>query len=156
MSASIQSERDDFTLGVVIHSSLTAVDRQLLRFAVQTTVQARLGVSPEQIRVAARGSVRVVLARHTSLYLAQTVSGATLSQTGALFGVTRQVAAFAMRRIEDLRAAAAILKGQKIAVKRAMVVPGSGLVRAQAEATARLVVALEQEAAPLTPDPPSR
>ncbi len=37
-------------------------------------------------------------------------------------------------RIEDLRAAAAILKGKKIAVKRAMVVPGSGLVRAQAEA----------------------
>ena len=37
-------------------------------------------------------------------------------------------------RIEDLRAAAAILKGKKIGVKRAMVVPGSGLVRAQAEA----------------------
>jgi 3-isopropylmalate/(R)-2-methylmalate dehydratase large subunit len=36
-------------------------------------------------------------------------------------------------RIEDLRAAAAILKGHKIKVKRAMVVPGSGLVRAQAE-----------------------
>mgnify|MGYP003115553938 FL=1 len=36
-------------------------------------------------------------------------------------------------RIEDLRAAAAILKGKKIAVTRAMVVPGSGLVRAQAE-----------------------
>jgi 3-isopropylmalate/(R)-2-methylmalate dehydratase large subunit len=36
-------------------------------------------------------------------------------------------------RIDDLRAAAAILKGKKIAVKRAMVVPGSGLVRAQAE-----------------------
>jgi 3-isopropylmalate/(R)-2-methylmalate dehydratase large subunit len=36
-------------------------------------------------------------------------------------------------RIEDLRAAAAILKGKKIAVSRAMVVPGSGLVRAQAE-----------------------
>jgi 3-isopropylmalate/(R)-2-methylmalate dehydratase large subunit len=36
-------------------------------------------------------------------------------------------------RIEDLRAAADILKGRKIAVKRAMVVPGSGLVRAQAE-----------------------
>lgn len=36
-------------------------------------------------------------------------------------------------RIEDLRAAAKILKGKKIAVKRAMVVPGSGLVRAQAE-----------------------
>ena len=36
-------------------------------------------------------------------------------------------------RIEDLRAAAAILMGKKIAVKRAMVVPGSGLVRAQAE-----------------------
>ena len=36
-------------------------------------------------------------------------------------------------RIEDLRAAADILKGKKIAVKRAMVVPGSGLVRAQAE-----------------------
>ncbi len=38
-------------------------------------------------------------------------------------------------RIEDLRAAAAILKGKKIkAGLRAMVVPGSGLVRAQAEA----------------------
>ncbi|MGP9791269.1 3-isopropylmalate dehydratase large subunit [Roseinatronobacter sp. NSM] len=36
-------------------------------------------------------------------------------------------------RIEDLRAAAEVLKGRKIAVKRAMVVPGSGLVRAQAE-----------------------
>lgn len=30
------------------------------------------------------------------------------------------------------------------------------MVREQAEATAKLVVALEQEAAPLTPDPPSR
>ncbi len=37
-------------------------------------------------------------------------------------------------RIEDLRAAAAILKGRKIAEGvRGMVVPGSGLVRAQAE-----------------------
>jgi len=37
-------------------------------------------------------------------------------------------------RIEDLRAAAAILKGRKIKEgMRAMVVPGSGLVRAQAE-----------------------
>jgi 3-isopropylmalate/(R)-2-methylmalate dehydratase large subunit len=36
-------------------------------------------------------------------------------------------------RIEDLRAAAEILKGKKIKVKRAMIVPGSGLVRAQAE-----------------------
>ncbi|MBC7675446.1 MAG: 3-isopropylmalate dehydratase large subunit, partial [Rhodoferax sp.] len=37
-------------------------------------------------------------------------------------------------RIEDLRAAAGILKGKKIkAGLRAMVVPGSGLVRAQAE-----------------------
>ena len=37
-------------------------------------------------------------------------------------------------RIEDLRAAAAVLKGRKVAPGvRAMVVPGSGLVRAQAE-----------------------
>lgn len=37
-------------------------------------------------------------------------------------------------RIEDLRAAAAILKGKKVKDgMRAMVVPGSGLVRAQAE-----------------------
>jgi 3-isopropylmalate/(R)-2-methylmalate dehydratase large subunit len=37
-------------------------------------------------------------------------------------------------RIEDLRAAAAILKGKKVKDGlRAMVVPGSGLVRAQAE-----------------------
>jgi 3-isopropylmalate/(R)-2-methylmalate dehydratase large subunit len=38
-------------------------------------------------------------------------------------------------RIEDLRAAAAILKGRRVKDGlRAMVVPGSGLVRAQAEA----------------------
>lgn len=38
-------------------------------------------------------------------------------------------------RIEDLRAAAEIAKGNKVAdsVKQAMVVPGSGLVKAQAE-----------------------
>ncbi|NNL71937.1 MAG: 3-isopropylmalate dehydratase large subunit, partial [Silicimonas sp.] len=37
-------------------------------------------------------------------------------------------------RIEDLRAAAEVVKGKKIAEGlRAMVVPGSGLVRAQAE-----------------------
>ncbi len=39
-------------------------------------------------------------------------------------------------RIEDLRAAAAVARGRKVAssVKQAMVVPGSGLVKAQAEA----------------------
>src|SRR3546814_14582101 len=39
-------------------------------------------------------------------------------------------------RIEDLRAAAALLKGRHIAsgIKHAMVVPGSGLVKRQAEA----------------------
>ena len=39
-------------------------------------------------------------------------------------------------RIEDLRAAAHIIKGRKVAsnIKRAMVVPGSGLVKTQAEA----------------------
>jgi 3-isopropylmalate/(R)-2-methylmalate dehydratase large subunit len=38
-------------------------------------------------------------------------------------------------RIEDLREAAAVVKGRKVAstVKQAMVVPGSGLVKAQAE-----------------------
>ena len=38
-------------------------------------------------------------------------------------------------RIEDLRAAAAVVKGKKVAstIKRALVVPGSGLVKAQAE-----------------------
>jgi 3-isopropylmalate/(R)-2-methylmalate dehydratase large subunit len=39
-------------------------------------------------------------------------------------------------RIEDLRAAAAVVAGRKVAanVKQALVVPGSGLVKAQAEA----------------------
>ena len=38
-------------------------------------------------------------------------------------------------RIEDLRSAAAIIKGKKVAssLKQALVVPGSGLVKAQAE-----------------------
>ena len=35
-------------------------------------------------------------------------------------------------RIEDIRAAAAVLKGRKVSVKRAMVVPGSHAVRNQA------------------------
>ncbi len=39
-------------------------------------------------------------------------------------------------RIEDMRAAAAVIKGRKVAanIKLALVVPGSGLVKAQAEA----------------------
>lgn len=37
-------------------------------------------------------------------------------------------------RIEDLRAAAAVMKGRKVAVPRVMVVPGSHAVKAQAEA----------------------
>jgi 3-isopropylmalate/(R)-2-methylmalate dehydratase large subunit len=37
-------------------------------------------------------------------------------------------------RIEDIRAVAAIAKGRKVTVERAMVVPGSGLVKKQAEA----------------------
>jgi 3-isopropylmalate/(R)-2-methylmalate dehydratase large subunit len=39
-------------------------------------------------------------------------------------------------RIEDIRAAAAVAKGKKVAssIKQAMVVPGSGLVKQQAEA----------------------
>jgi 3-isopropylmalate/(R)-2-methylmalate dehydratase large subunit len=37
-------------------------------------------------------------------------------------------------RIEDLRAAAAVLKGRKVSAKRVMVVPGSHRVKAQAEA----------------------
>jgi 3-isopropylmalate/(R)-2-methylmalate dehydratase large subunit len=38
-------------------------------------------------------------------------------------------------RIEDLRAAAAVVKGRRIApgIRQAMVVPGSGLVKTQAE-----------------------
>src|SRR5438094_2223483 len=37
-------------------------------------------------------------------------------------------------RIEDLRAAAAVVDGHRVSVKRAMVVPGSGRVKEQAEA----------------------
>jgi len=39
-------------------------------------------------------------------------------------------------RIEDLREAAAVLKGRRVSsrIKKALVVPGSGLVKAQAEA----------------------
>jgi len=36
-------------------------------------------------------------------------------------------------RIEDMRAAAEVARGKKVAVKQALVVPGSGLVKAQAE-----------------------
>ena len=37
-------------------------------------------------------------------------------------------------RIEDLRAAAKVLEGRKVSIKRAMIVPGSHAVKAQAEA----------------------
>jgi 3-isopropylmalate/(R)-2-methylmalate dehydratase large subunit len=37
-------------------------------------------------------------------------------------------------RIEDLRAAAAVLDGRRVSVKRALIVPGSHVVKAQAEA----------------------
>jgi 3-isopropylmalate/(R)-2-methylmalate dehydratase large subunit len=37
-------------------------------------------------------------------------------------------------RIEDLRTAAAVLDGRKVSIKRAMIVPGSHAVKAQAEA----------------------
>jgi 3-isopropylmalate/(R)-2-methylmalate dehydratase large subunit len=48
-------------------------------------------------------------------------------------------------RIEDLRAAAAVAKGRKVAatIKQALVVPGSGLVKAQAEAEGLHTVFLE-------------
>jgi 3-isopropylmalate/(R)-2-methylmalate dehydratase large subunit len=48
-------------------------------------------------------------------------------------------------RIEDLRAAAAVAKGRKVApsVKQALVVPGSGLVKAQAEAEGLADIFLE-------------
>ena len=48
-------------------------------------------------------------------------------------------------RIEDLRAAAAIAKGRKVAatIKQALVVPGSGLVKAQAEAEGLHLIFLE-------------
>jgi 3-isopropylmalate/(R)-2-methylmalate dehydratase large subunit len=36
-------------------------------------------------------------------------------------------------RIEDMRAAAAVARGKKVTIKQALVVPGSGLVKAQAE-----------------------
>ncbi|MEK1942348.1 MAG: 3-isopropylmalate dehydratase large subunit [Pseudomonas sp.] len=48
-------------------------------------------------------------------------------------------------RIEDLRAAAVVAKGRKVAstIKQAMVVPGSGLVKAQAEAEGLHTIFLE-------------
>jgi len=48
-------------------------------------------------------------------------------------------------RIEDIREAAAVAKGQKVAstIKQAMVVPGSGMVKAQAEAEGLHSILLE-------------
>lgn len=95
--------RDICTPGIGIHQSEDAIKRQALRVAVETTVHARLGVSSDHIRGTARGRRHVVFARHLSLYLAQSVSGANLTAIARLFDYDRQVVSYAMRRIEEQR-----------------------------------------------------
>lgn len=79
------------------------------------------GVAPEQRRSAERAL------RYTALRSGELIAG-TLVQHVFIGSCTNA-------RIEDLRAAAAVVLGRKVAQGvRAMVVPGSGAVKAQAEA----------------------
>jgi len=125
-----------------LHSDADAVfDRQVILDAADIAPQVTWGTSPEMVasidgRVPTLDEMKDDTAR-AGLARALEYMGLT---AGMPISDIRPDVVFigscTNSRIEDLRAAAAVVAGQKIAptIQQALVVPGSGLVKAQAEA----------------------
>jgi 3-isopropylmalate/(R)-2-methylmalate dehydratase large subunit len=125
-----------------LHSDADAVfDREVLLDAAAIRPQVSWGTSPEMVvpvdgRVpdpdAETDAVKAGGMRRALEYM-DLVPGTPITQINIdkVF-----IGSCTNARIEDLRAAAAVLRGRRVAegVKQAMVVPGSGLVKEQAEA----------------------
>jgi 3-isopropylmalate/(R)-2-methylmalate dehydratase large subunit len=116
-----------------------AFDRVLELDAAAIVPQVSWGTSPEMV-VGIDGAVpnpeRVDAARAPGVRHALAYMGLAADQPITDIRLDRVfIGSCTNSRIEDLRAAAAVVKGRRVAssVKQALVVPGSGLVKAQAE-----------------------
>jgi 3-isopropylmalate/(R)-2-methylmalate dehydratase large subunit len=114
-------------------------DRVLEMDAAAIVPQVSWGTSPEMV-VGIDGAVpnpdRVDAARAPGVRHALEYMGLAADQPITDIRLDRVfIGSCTNSRIEDLRAAAAVVKGRRVAtsVKQALVVPGSGLVKAQAE-----------------------
>ena len=125
-----------------LHTDEGAVfDRELVIDGATITPQVTWGTSPEMV-VAVDGAVPRMdeMADETARAgLARALEYMGLSEGQSITDIVPDVifiGSCTNSRIEDLRAAAAVVKGRRIAstIKQALVVPGSGLVKAQAEA----------------------
>jgi len=100
--------------------------------ASQVAPHVTWGTSPDQVipidgTVPAHGSATAQALRYTGLQAGMSLQGLAVDHVF--------IGSCTNARIEDLRAVAAVVQGRRVAPGlRAMVVPGSGAVRAQAEA----------------------
>src|SRR5699024_8923678 len=117
-----------------------AFDRVVEIDATQVTPQVSWGTSPEMV-VSVEGRVpdpqnEADPTRRHGIERALEYMGLTANMPMSDIHIDKVfIGSCTNARIEDLRAAAAVARGKKVAdnVTRAMVVPGSGLVRKQAE-----------------------